>query len=211
MISQQKLVHKRRRAHILSKDPDTPPDELPEFEDSEMDRSYRRHYDVILQICVARRILSSHAISPREIKRGCNSLNRAIQQLARMNAHLTPYYHLATHIEDQFLHSGPSPGFGAYPYERNNGTLGRFNNNGHSGGEMEGTMMRGWWKTTFIQELVCFFCNDFIHLETDTSKAISFRTVNTATDKGGHRFNSIAQVILERRHLRTQGNTATLY
>lgn len=155
MISQQKLVHTRLRAHLLSQDPDMPPDELPEFEDSQMDRSFRRHYDVVLQICVARRILSSHAISPTEIRRGCGSLNRSIQQLARMKAHLTPYYHLAVHIEDQFLRSGPSPGFGTYPYERNNGTLGRFNVNGHSGGEMEGTMMRGWWKTTFIQELVC--------------------------------------------------------
>lgn len=154
MISQQKLVHKRRRAHILAQNPDIPPDELPDFEDSKMDRSLRRHHDAVLNICVARPILSSHAISPAEIKRGCDSLNHSIQSLARMKAHLTPYAHLAIHLEDQFLQYGTSPGFGTYPYERNNGTLGRFNHNGHSGGEIEGTMMRGWWKTTFIQELV---------------------------------------------------------
>lgn len=67
-----------------------------------------------------------------------------------MKAHLTSYFHLAVHIEDQFLRTGPFPGFGTYPYERDNRTLGRFNVNGHSSEEMEGTTMRGWWKTTFI-------------------------------------------------------------
>jgi hypothetical protein len=154
MTAQQGLVHKRRRAHILAQNPDTPPDKLPNFEDVKMNRSLRRHYDVVLQLAVARRILISHEICPTEIKRGCGALNRTMQSLARMNAHLTPYCHLATHIEPQFLRLGPSSGFGAYPYERNNGVLGRFNVNGHSGGELEGTMMRGWWKRTFIQELV---------------------------------------------------------
>jgi hypothetical protein len=154
MLSQQKLVHQRLRARMLAQDPDTPPDDLPTLDNAKMDRSLRHHYDAVLQVAVARRILNSYAISPIEIKRGCGALNRAIQSWARMRAHLTPYFHLATHLQEQFLQFGPSPGFGAYPYERNNRTLGRFNKNGHSGGELEGTMMRGWWKTTFIQELV---------------------------------------------------------
>lgn len=46
------------------------------------------------------------------------------------------------------------PRFRHLPYERNNATLRRFKQNGHSGEEIEGTMMRGCWKTTFSQELV---------------------------------------------------------
>ncbi|KAJ7432669.1 hypothetical protein B0H11DRAFT_1759884 [Mycena galericulata] len=61
-----------------------------------------------------------------------------------MHCHLVPYFHYAIHLEDQFLKYGPGPGWWTYCYERNNGLLGRFNTNGHSGGEMEGTMMRGW-------------------------------------------------------------------
>ena len=86
------------------------------FDDAKMDRSLRRHYDAVLQLAVARRILSSYAISPVEIKRGCGALNRAIQRSwARMKAHLTPYFHLATHLEEQLLQFGPSPGFGGVP------------------------------------------------------------------------------------------------
>jgi hypothetical protein len=44
-----------------------------------------------------------------------------------------PYFHLAMHLQEQFLQFGPLPGFGAYPYECNNCTLGHFNKNGHSG------------------------------------------------------------------------------
>jgi hypothetical protein len=97
-----------------------------------------------------------------------------------MKAHLTPYFHLAVHFEDQFLQNGPSPGFGTYPYEWNNGTLGCFNLNSHSGREMEGTMMRGWWKTTFIQELVhtllFIICNDI----SDCDQAFPVGTAATA-------------------------------
>ncbi|KAJ7479156.1 hypothetical protein FB451DRAFT_1172268 [Mycena latifolia] len=57
-------------------------------------------------------------------------------------------------FQEQLLKHGPAPGCWAFAYERNNGLLGRFNHNGHSGGEMEGTMMRGWWKATLIQDLI---------------------------------------------------------
>jgi hypothetical protein len=72
-----------------------------------------------------------------------------------MHCHLVPYFHYAAvHLEPQFLKHGPGPGWWTYAYERNNSFLGRFNTNGHSGGELEGTMMRGWWKATLIQDLV---------------------------------------------------------
>lgn len=134
-------------AHISVQNPDTPPDDLPTLEDAKMDHSLWHHYDAVLQFAVFQRILSSYAISPTGIKQGCG----AIQLLAHMKAHLMPYFHLTVHLKVHFLHFGSLPNFGAYPYEWNNHTLGHFNNNGHSGSELEGTMMCGWWEMTFIQ------------------------------------------------------------
>ncbi|KAJ7758619.1 hypothetical protein B0H16DRAFT_1313721, partial [Mycena metata] len=120
-----------------------------------MDRSLRRHYDAVVQFTAGVRILTSNTISPNEVGRGCKTVQCAVQSWAAMNCHLVPYFHyMAAHLEPQFLKHGPIPGWWTFPYERNNGFLGRFNHNGHSGGEIEGTMMRGWWKTTMIQDLV---------------------------------------------------------
>ncbi|KAJ7502210.1 hypothetical protein B0H11DRAFT_1691130, partial [Mycena galericulata] len=57
--------------------------------------------------------------------------------------HLVPYFHLAVHLEPQYYKHCPVPSWWTYRYERNNGFLRRFSHNGHPGGEMEGTMMRG--------------------------------------------------------------------
>lgn len=153
--AQEKLVRARMRENLLAKNPDATEEELEHIKSVKMDRSLRRHYDTVVQFTAAIRIITSNAISPNEVRRGCGTLEREIQTWARMNCHLVPYFHFAIHLEPQFYKHGPASGWWTYPYERNNGFLGRFNNNGHSGGEMEGTMMRGWWKTTLIQDLVC--------------------------------------------------------
>jgi hypothetical protein len=151
---QEKLVRARMRENLLAKNPDATEDELDEIKTATMDRSLRRHYEQVVQFTAAIRIITSNSISPNEVKRGCGALERTIQEWARMNCHLVPYFHYAVHLQPQYFKHGPGPGWWTYPYERNNGFLGRFNHNGHSGGEMEGTMMRGWWKTTLIQDLV---------------------------------------------------------
>ncbi|KAJ7262555.1 hypothetical protein C8J57DRAFT_1231919 [Mycena rebaudengoi] len=92
--------------------------------------------------------------NPNEVRRGFSALSNAVQSWARMHCHLTPYFHLAFHTEPQFYAMGPMYNWWTFGYERNNGFLGRFNHNGHSGGELEGTMMRHWWKTTFIHDLI---------------------------------------------------------
>jgi hypothetical protein len=142
------------RENLLAKNPDATLAELEHIKTVKMDRSLRRHYEAVVQFTAAIRIITSHTISPNEVKRGCQTLENAIQSWARMNCHLVPYFHYAVHLEPQFLKHGPGPNWWTFPYERNNGFLGRFNHNGHSGGEMEATMMRGWWKTTMIQDLV---------------------------------------------------------
>ena len=151
----EKLVRARMLENLMTQNPNPSEEDLDRIKSAKMDRSLRRHYDVVLEFSAAICILSSQEISPNEVKRGCAALSRSVQSWARMGCHLTPYFHFAMHMEPQFLQFGLAYGWWAFSYERNNGFLGRFNHNGHSGGELEGTMMRGWWKTIFIQDLVC--------------------------------------------------------
>ncbi|KAK6996182.1 hypothetical protein R3P38DRAFT_3329647 [Favolaschia claudopus] len=152
---QEKLVRARMRENLLAKHGEISEEELNFVSTLTMDRSLRKHYDTIVQFTAALQITTSNTISPNEVKRGCQAPESSVQSWARMNCHLVPYFHFAVvHLEEQLLRYGPIPGWWTYPYERNNGSLGRFNINGHSGGEMEGTMMRGWWKMTLIQDLI---------------------------------------------------------
>ncbi|TFK61693.1 hypothetical protein BDN72DRAFT_777946, partial [Pluteus cervinus] len=153
----EKLVRNRMMANLLVKHPDASEQAKEKIEDATMDRSYRRHYEALLEFTSAIRILATRSLSPADVKRAFTMLRRAIQSWAQMHAHLTPYFHFAIHMEDQFLKYGPAYSWWTYPYERNNGFLGRFNHNGHTGGEIEGTMMRGWWKSIFIQKLISHF------------------------------------------------------
>ncbi|KAJ7062156.1 hypothetical protein C8F01DRAFT_986742, partial [Mycena amicta] len=146
---------------IPAGDADEPKDntkeELAATDNITMDRSFQRHYDTVLKLSAALRIIACHSITPTEIRRGCRLMELGVRDMARMNCHLVPYFHLAAmHTEAQLLKYGPMASWWTFPYEQKNGFLGRFNHNGHSGGELEGTMMRGFWKGTMVQELVCF-------------------------------------------------------
>ncbi|KAJ7938917.1 hypothetical protein B0H13DRAFT_2542768 [Mycena leptocephala] len=138
----------------MADNPNPTEEDIDRIKTVKMDRSLRRHYDAVLEFTAAVRILCTQEISPNEVKRGFSALGNAVQSWARMHCHLTPYFHFAFHIEPQFYAMGPMYRWWAFPYERNNGFLGRFNHNGHSGGELEGTMMRRWWKTNFIHDLI---------------------------------------------------------
>lgn len=148
-------------ANLLAKKPDATDAEVARAKCATMNRSLRRHYDTVVEFSAAVRIMSPRSISPDEVRRGCAALSRSFQSWARMGCHLTPYFHLATHLEPQYLKWGPCYGWWVFAYERNNGWLGRTNHNGHAGGELEATMMRRWWKVVFIQDLVRIL---FIHV-----------------------------------------------
>jgi hypothetical protein len=152
----EKLLFRRRVENFRMKNHNAAPsaEVLRTMQSLKMDRSLRRHYAAILEFSAAVRILASRAISPNEVRRGFAALSEALQSWARMNCHLTPYFHLILHMESQYYRLGPCYGWWAFAYERNNGTLGRFNNNGHSGGELECTIMRCWWKSLLIHDLV---------------------------------------------------------
>lgn len=150
----EKLLRDRRLACLLADNPNPSDDDINEAKNATMSRSYQVHYDTVVQFSAAIRTLTSRSISPNDVKHGCAALARSCQSFARMGCHLTPYFHLAQHMESQFYELGPCYGWWVFAYERNNGWLARTRHNGHSGGELEGTMMRRWWKARFIQDLV---------------------------------------------------------
>lgn len=127
-------------------------------EPTEMSRNYRNHYDCVLNHASAIRIYASRSITPNEVVRAGQSHSRACRAWARMNCHLTPNFHLSEHNPQFFLVFGPVYGYWGFPMEQHNGFLKKFNHNGHTGGELEATLMRGWLKYSLVSDLVSFYC-----------------------------------------------------
>ena len=146
-----RLLGKRRKKNG-ARHADT---DLDEEDDTGPSRNYFDHYQNCLRFCAGIRIMIAQSISPAEGQRGQNFFSQAFQSWAAMNCHLTPNFHRSMHLLEYILTYGPVYGWWVFCYERFIGTLGKFNTNGHGGGEIEGTLMRGWWKLIRCQELVC--------------------------------------------------------
>ncbi|PCH36567.1 hypothetical protein WOLCODRAFT_20614 [Wolfiporia cocos MD-104 SS10] len=121
---------------------------------STIDRNYVRHYTNAIELCVAIRIWASRTITPEESMRAHASHSHACKSWCRMGCHLTLYFHISCHFHDAILRLGPVYGWWTYPFERNNGFLAKFSHNGHSGGELEATLMRGWVKSQLLHDLI---------------------------------------------------------
>ena len=121
---------------------------------SKMSRNYRSHYSAILDHSTAVRIYATRSITPTEISRAADSHSRACRAWTRMNCHLTPNFHFSEHNPEFLLAFGPPYGYWGFPMEQHNGFLKKFSHNGHGGGELEATLMRGWLKYSLISDLV---------------------------------------------------------
>ncbi|KAI9065736.1 hypothetical protein FKP32DRAFT_1610486 [Trametes sanguinea] len=150
------LVNDRRHLHALWEG-DIDPDDLDGMADEHADRNYVRHYETVLEWCVAMRIWGSQSISVEEAWRAHECHMYACQAWARMLCHLTPYFHLLMHLILWILRLGPVYAWWVFAYERFNGFLSKIRHNGHPG-ELEATMMRGWTKLHLIHDLI-------LHLE----------------------------------------------
>ncbi|KAG1818110.1 uncharacterized protein BJ212DRAFT_1446573 [Suillus subaureus] len=157
------FVSWERCLETLLSETENPTDEqLDEINTSTMDRSIRHHYETVLTFSTTIQILSSCSISPDEIDCGCAALSRACQNWAHMGCHMTPYFHFAQHLHCQLLQFGLCYATWAFPYECNNGFLGRMNHNNHKGGELECTMMHKWWKWVLVCDLIgCFLSSHY--------------------------------------------------
>ena len=147
-------THHRRKIKFIAQDPFAQADDYPEPDDSKPSRNYHAHYQNILQYCSTLRIFVTCSITPFEAQLAQNFLPEAMQSWARMDCHLTPNCHNCIHLWEYILAFGPLYGWWVWAYERAIGVLAKVNNNGHGGGEVEGTYMRAWWKTILCQKLV---------------------------------------------------------
>jgi len=86
-------------------------------------------------------------------------------------------------MKPQYLQLGPCYGWRVYGYERNNGWLGRTAHNGHSGGELEATMMRSWWKVKFVQDLVHILFVLIVHELTECLQLTNLESFQTSEDQ----------------------------
>lgn len=151
----EEILLSRRRGNLATNvNLETAAQEYDEIAQLKMDRNYRRHYDNVLEHSTALRIWASRSITPDEARRAQECHGRACRAWAEMNCHLTPNFHLSEHNLDTILRLGPVYGWWGFPMEQHNGFLKKFRHNGHSGGEMEVTMMRGWLKYSLISDLV---------------------------------------------------------
>ncbi|KAF8343865.1 uncharacterized protein EI90DRAFT_2900822 [Cantharellus anzutake] len=75
-----------------------------------------------------------------------------------MGCHLVPYFHIALHQLESLKRNGPAYAAWCFASERHNGVLSRIKHNGHSGGELEGTLARGWMRMQLIHDMagLCF-------------------------------------------------------
>jgi hypothetical protein len=152
-----KLVRERKRKYLASQD-EVDSDEIDACKELQISRNYLAHYRNVLQLCVSIRILGARSITPAEVRRAQDSLGRAFQNWARMNCHLTPYFHLVMHLEDFILRNGPVYTTWLMSWERDNYWLSKVRTNSRAGGVLESTLARAWWKSLLIGDLVCSSC-----------------------------------------------------
>lgn len=166
-LKKKEAMIKQRRAKELGNLPEPDPQSSDSDSDTsgsdveapintvKMSRNYHDHYQNILKVCAAFRIFASRSITVQESARAQSFLSSAFQAWATLNTHLTPNFHLAMHMEEFIASLGPIYVFWVFPFERFMGTLSKFKTNGHTGGELESTLMRAWWKTQRCHDLVC--------------------------------------------------------
>ncbi|KII96111.1 hypothetical protein PLICRDRAFT_98402 [Plicaturopsis crispa FD-325 SS-3] len=138
----------------ISRQDDANEDDYMESADLRSSRNYHDHYTNVLRFCAGIRILITQSITPNEAERGQTFFTQAFESWATMNCHLKPSQHTSTHILEFLMSLGPAYAWWVFAYERFIGILGKMNTNGKRGGEMEATVMRGWWELILCQELV---------------------------------------------------------
>lgn len=160
MASRLKLFQQRRNKYLHSLEDLAPTAleiEIKNLKTLKLDRNYAKHFQCVLDVCVASRILGSHSGSPDDYARAQSCLQRACQGWVGLNVALTPYFHLSMHLFPSLPRNGPAHVTWAFGAERLNGLIGRLRTNGHTGGEVEATMARGWIKTQLLQDLVWLY------------------------------------------------------
>jgi len=78
----EKLLSDRRVQNLLYYNPDASKEEIEEVKGIKSSRSYRPHYDAAVQFSAALNMLFGHTVTPNDIQRGSNALQRSLQEWA---------------------------------------------------------------------------------------------------------------------------------
>ncbi|QRV72064.1 Transposase family Tnp2 protein [Ceratobasidium sp. AG-Ba] len=146
-----KLLHQQRRKYYESI---AQPDLCPPLIECYPSRNLRFHYRQVLRFCVAVSLLDKRSVTPAEITFGQRLLESLCVDYVQNNVQLSPNFHYLMHLEEWMLKSGSLYNTHVWAMERANGTVSQINHNGKGHGILEGTLMRGWWNYTAIQNLI---------------------------------------------------------
>jgi hypothetical protein len=151
-VQRAKILHRQRRKYYTSIGR---PGDAPTLDQCFPSRNLRFHYKQVLRFCLAVNTLDKRSISAAEIGFAQSLLETLCIDYTRMNIPLSPNFHYMMHLEESMLKSGSLYNTNVWPMERANGVVSHINNNDRGQGVMEGTVMRGWWGYTTLQNLVC--------------------------------------------------------
>ncbi|QRV98832.1 Transposase family tnp2 [Ceratobasidium sp. AG-Ba] len=146
-----KLLHQQRRKYYESIGR---LNECPPIAECYPSRSLRFHYRQVLRFCVAVGLLDKRSVTPTEIEFGQRLLESLCIDYVEKNVQLSPNFHYLMHLEEWMLKTGSLYNTHVWAMERANGIVSHINHNGRGQGMLEGTLMRGWWSYTAIQNLI---------------------------------------------------------
>ncbi|EUC61398.1 hypothetical protein RSOL_392940 [Rhizoctonia solani AG-3 Rhs1AP] len=121
-------------------------------------RNLQFHYKQVLRYCVATGTLDKRTVTPNEIIFGTDLFEIMCIDYIENNVPLPPNFHMLMHLEAAMLKYGSLYNTHVWGMERANGILSRMSHNGQGGGVLEGTLMRGWWGISNLQNLIKMFC-----------------------------------------------------
>lgn len=146
-----KLLHQQRRKYFESIGE---PNLCPTLEDCFPSRNVRFHYRQVLRFCLATTIIDKRSVTPAEINFAQRLLESLCIDYINNNVPLPPNFHYMMHLEESMLKTGSVYNTHVWGMERANGIVSQINHNGKGKGVLEGTLMRGWWSHTTVQNLV---------------------------------------------------------
>ncbi|KAB5590187.1 Protein CSF1 [Ceratobasidium theobromae] len=146
-----KLLHQQRRKYYASIGQ---LDQCPRIEECFASRNVQFHYQQVLRFCLATSILEKRTITPVDITFATGLLETMCKDYTAHNIPLSPNFHYMMHLEEFLLKTGSVYNTHVWGMERANGILSHVNHNGKSGGVLEGTLMRSWWSTITVQNLI---------------------------------------------------------
>ncbi|CUA76597.1 Neurobeachin-like protein 2 [Mus musculus] [Rhizoctonia solani] len=146
-----KALHRERRKYYTTIGR---PQDCPQIEECFPSRNLRFHYKQVLSYSIATGTLDKRTVTPAEIQFGTELLETLCIDYIDNNIPLPPNFHVMMHLEESMLKYGSLYNSHVWGLERANGVLAGMKHNKRGRGELEGTLMRGWWGIANMQKLI---------------------------------------------------------